>query len=329
MIRRRKLGRQGLEVSVLGLGCMGMSDFYGPADEAVSLAVIRRALDLGVTLLDTADVYGPETNEQLVGRAIRGRRDEVVLATKFGQVRAPDGRFTGVNGRPSYVRAACDASLKRLGVDVIDLYYQHRVDPDVPIEETVGAMGELVSAGKVRFIGLSEASSETLRRAVREHPVSALQTEYSLLSREPEAEILPVCRELGVGFVAYSPLARGLLTGALRDVTALAPDDRRRLLPRFGEENMSRNLALVGRVEGLARARDCTPAQLVLAWVLSRGDDVVAIPGVRGVSRLEENLEAATLELHAAELEEIDALLPPGAAAGDRYHDAGMKAVNR
>jgi aryl-alcohol dehydrogenase-like predicted oxidoreductase len=319
---QRTLGTQGLTVSAEGLGCMGMSEFYGTADSAEAVATIRHALDLGITLLDTADVYGPQTNEQLVGEAIADRRDEVVLATKFGIVRDPeDPAARGVNGRPDYVHRSCDASLRRLRVDHIDLYYQHRVDPSVPIEETVGAMAELVDAGKVRFLGLSEAAPETIRRAHDVHPISALQTEYSLWSRDPEDEILPTLRELGIGLVAYSPLGRGFLTGQITSPDDLAADDFRRTSPRFMGQNFARNLELVDRIREIAAEQDCTPAQLALAWVLAQGDDVVPIPGTKRRRYLEENLQAVELQLTAEDLARIDEVAPAGAAAGDRYAD--------
>lgn len=324
----RKLGTNGPEVSAIGLGCMGMSHVYGTADEATSVAVIHRALELGITLLDTADLYGLGSNEELVGRAIRDRRDQAVLATKFGNVRSPDGAVIGVNGKPAYVKEACEASLRRLGVDVIDLYYQHRVDPDTPIEETVGAMAELVRAGKVRYLGLSEAAPATVRRAHAVHPIAALQTEYSLWSRDPEDELLDQCRELGIGFVAYSPLGRGFLTGTIRSPDDLAPNDWRRRNPRFQGENFAQNLALVDAVRELAEAKGCSSAQLALAWVLAR-DEVVPIPGTRSVERLEQNAQAVRVRLTGDELARLDAIAPKGAAAGTRYPEAGMQTVDR
>jgi aryl-alcohol dehydrogenase-like predicted oxidoreductase len=328
-MEERALGGGGLKVSALGLGCMGMSEFYGEGDETESLATIDRAVELGVTLLDTADIYGPFTNEELVGRAIRGKRDRVVLATKFGIVRSEDPASRGINGRPEYVRRSCEASLKRLGVDHIDLYYQHRVDAGVPIEETVGAMARLVEDGKVRFLGLSEAGPETIRRAHREHPIAALQTEYSLWSREPEDEILPAVRELGIGFVPYSPLGRGFLTGRFRSPDDFAADDYRRHSPRFQGENFSKNLELVGRIEEMARAKGCTPAQLALAWVLAQGTDMVPIPGTKRRTYLEENLGALAVELTADDLARIDEIAPEGAASGLRYPEAAMKSIGR
>jgi aryl-alcohol dehydrogenase-like predicted oxidoreductase len=327
MLRKRKLGTQGLVVSEQGLGCMGMSEFYGPRDDAESLRTIDRALELGVDFLDTADVYGPFANEELVGQALRGRRDRVVLATKFGNVRTPDGKFLGIDGRPDYVRASCDASLKRLGVDVIDLYYQHRVDVKTPIEDTVGAMAELVRAGKVRYLGLSEVAPETLRRAHAVHPISALQTEYSIWSREPEGDLLATVRGLGIGFVAYSPLGRGLLTGRFTSPDEFVAGDRRGVLPRFQGANFRQNLALVARLRDLAAARRVTPGQLALAWVLAQGPDIVPIPGTKQRKYLEENVAASGLTLAPADLEAIGAALPRGAAAGDRYAD--MSAINR
>lgn len=325
---RRTLGSNGPQVSALGLGCMGMSDFYGPADDAQSLAVLNHALDIGINFLDTADMYGVGANERLLAQLLKTRRDEVVLATKFGNVRAPDGAFLGVNGRPEYVRAACDASLQRLGVDHIDLYYQHRVDRTVPIEETVGAMAELVRAGKVRHLGLSEAAPQTLRRAAAVHPIAALQTEYSLWTRDVEAELLPLCRELGIALVPYSPLGRGFLTGTIRAAEQLAADDWRRQNPRFQGENLAHNLALADGVTALAAARGCTPAQLALAWLLSRAPQVVPIPGTRSIARLDENAAAAQLVLSADELCRIDALLAATPVAGTRYAAPAMAALN-
>jgi aryl-alcohol dehydrogenase-like predicted oxidoreductase len=317
----RRLGTLGLEVSRQGLGCMGMSEFYGARDDAESIRTIQRALELGVTLLDTADMYGPFTNERLVGRAIADRREQVVLATKFGNVRGENGERLGIRGDAAYVRECCDASLRRLGVDAIDLYYQHRVDQDVPIEETVGAMAELVAAGKVRYLGLSEAAPETIRRAHAVHPISALQTEYSLWTRDVERKILPTVRELGIGFVAYSPLGRGFLSGRWSAPEELPQDDFRRHNPRFQGENFARNLAIVERVRTLAEAKDATPAQLALAWVMHRGEDVVPIPGTKRVGYLEENVAANAIELTAEDLLALDEAIPVGAAAGERYPD--------
>ena len=328
-MKQRKLGRNGPMVSVMGLGCMGMSDFYGHRDDQESIATIHRALDLGVNLLDTADVYGPFTNEELVGRAIRGRRDQVFLATKFGIVRGADPNVRGVNGRPEYVRAACEASLRRLGVDVIDLYYQHRVDLDTPIEDTVGAMADLVREGKVRFLGLSEAGPKTIRRAHAAHPITALQTEYSLWSRDPEDEVLPTCRELGIGFVAYSPLGRGFLTGQIKRFEDLAADDYRRRSPRFQGDNFQRNIELVRRIEAIAAKKRCRPSQLALAWVLAQGEDIVPIFGTKRRAYLEENLAALNVELTARDLKRISEVAPHGVAAGARFSEALMGLVNR
>ncbi len=328
-MQTRQLGRNGPMVSALGLGCMGMSEFYGPSDEAASIATIHRALELGVNFLDTADMYGAGHNEQLVGRAIRERRSQVVLATKFGNMRGPNREFLGVNGKPEYVREACDASLKRLGVDHIDLYYQHRVDPEVPIEDTVGAMAELVRAGKVRWLGLSEAAPATIRRAHKVHPISALQTEYSLWSRDPEGELLDTVRELGIAFVPYSPLGRGFLTGSIRKVEDLAANDWRRQNPRFQGEAFAANVRLADTVQAMAAERGCTAAQLALAWLLAQGPDIVPIPGTRSVERLQQNLGALDLRLSADDLARLDRELPRGAAQGTRYPQAAMQAVNR
>lgn len=327
-MKTRTLGSRGPAVSAIGLGCMGMSDFYGPADEERSIAVLHRALDLGVNFFDTADMYGVGANERLVGKALKGRRDDVVLATKFAIQRGADGSFLGVSGRPEYVIAACDASLSRLGVEVIDLYYQHRVDPKVPIEDTVGAMAELVRAGKVRHLGLSEAAPATIRRAHAVHPIAALQTEYSLWSRDPEDELLATCTELGIAFVAYSPLGRGFLTGKFKTLDDLAPDDFRRMSPRFQGENFQRNLDLVAKIEALAAARGATPAQLALAWLLARSPNVIPIPGTRSLERLAENVAATELTLTDAELQAIDAVAPRGAAAGDRYPESSMRQLD-
>lgn len=326
-MRTRKLGSQGLIVSELGLGCMGMSEFYGERDEQESIATLHRAIELGVTFLDTADMYGPFTNEQLVGRSIQSIRDQVVLATKFGNVRSPEGGWLGINGKPDYVHQCCDASLQRLGVDTIDLYYQHRVDPTVPIEETIGAMADLVQQGKVRYIGMSEAAPDTIRRAHAVHPITALQTEYSLWSREPEDDILPTVRELGIGFVAYSPLGRGFLSGNFTRIEDFAEDDFRRLSPRFQGENFAKNLQVVNQVKQIAAERNVTPSQLALAWLLAQGEDIVPIPGTKRRTYLEENVGATSLTLTLDELRQIDAVAPKGGASGDRYSD--MSTVNR
>jgi aryl-alcohol dehydrogenase-like predicted oxidoreductase len=328
-MNRRPLGKDGPPVSALGLGCMGMSEFYGATDDSESIATIHEAIDSGIDLLDTADIYGPFTNEELVGRAIKGRREKVFLATKFGILRSADPTYRGVSGKPAYVKSACEASLRRLGVDRIDLYYQHRVDPETPIEETVGAMAQLVKEGKVRFLGLSEAGPQTIRRAHAVHPITALQSEYSLWTRDPETSTLPVCRELGIGFVAYSPLGRGFLTGQIKSFDDLAADDYRRLSPRFQGENLRKNLDLARQVSEMAALRGCRPGQLALAWVLAQGDDIVPIFGTKRRSYLEENV--AALEIHLAEddQQQLDAAFPKEAASGDRYPEAMMNLIRR
>jgi aryl-alcohol dehydrogenase-like predicted oxidoreductase len=329
MFAKRQLGRNGPEVSAIGLGCMGMSEFYGSGNDEQSIATIHHALDQGVTFLDTADMYGPFKNEELVGRAIRGRRDQVFLATKFANVRGPNGEFLGVRGDPEYVRSACEASLKRLGIETIDLYYQHRVDPNVPIEDTVGEMARLKDEGKIRHLGLSEAAPQTIRRAHSTHPITAVQTELSLWSRDSEAEVIPTVRELGIGYVAYSPLGRGFLTGQFKSPDDFGEDDFRKNHPRFQGENFQRNLDLVREVEQMAQEKGCTTAQLALAWVLAQGEDIVPIPGTRHIKYLDENIGALEIKLTSEELKRLDEILPPGAAAGTRYHARGMETINR
>jgi aryl-alcohol dehydrogenase-like predicted oxidoreductase len=328
-VGKRRLGSNGPEVSAIGLGCMGMSEFYGSGSEQESIATIHHAIERGVSFLDTADMYGVGKNEELVGKAIRDRRDQVFLATKFGNVRGPNGEFLGVRGDPEYVRSACEASLRRLGVEVIDLYYQHRVDTKVPIEDTVGEMARLKEEGKVRFLGLSEAAPQTIRRAAAVHPITAVQTELSLWSRDAEAEVIPTVRALGIGYVAYSPLGRGFLTGQIKSPDDFPDDDFRKFHPRFQGENFAKNIALVREVEAMAREKGCTTAQLALAWVLSKGEDIVPIPGTKHVRYLDENIGALEVKLTPEDLKRLDEILPPGAAAGQRYHDRGMETVNR